>query len=365
MGMTGRRGRRDTAGRGSGHARADTLRFGILGTGNIAGQFARDAAGARRSVVVAAASRELAKAQRFAATHQIESAYGDYRELLADPRVEAVYITLPNAMHHPWTLAALGAGKHVLCEKSLAVSHAQAVEMFAAARAVGRVLVEAIMYRCHPQTLAALEQVRAGAIGEVRMIRASFCFRTRKIEGNIRYDPVLGGGVLLDVGCYCIDFCRLFADADPVAVHAVGHIDHRHGVDDWVAGTLAFPGGVAGSFTCGMAVQADNTAYVCGSEGYIEIPVPWKPPVTGAGFTIARSTPPRMDGGKIEVPPRQTISVDADRPLYALESDHFAATVLDGAAPLISEAASLANLRVIDQLRGQVLNPKSEIRKPS
>ena len=334
------------------------MRFGILGTGNIAGQFARDAAGALRSTVVAVGSRQQSSAAAFAEAHGLATAHGSYEALLADDAVEAVYISLPNSMHHDWTLAALAAGKHVLCEKPLAVNAAEAEAMLAAAAAADRVLVEAFMYRSHPLTAAVLEQVRGGAIGPVRTLRASFCYRTHTIAGNVRFSTELAGGALMDIGCYCVDFCRLFAGAEPTAVHAVGHL-HDTGVDDQTAAVMSFPNGVIAEFVCGMLVQTDNTAIISGEDGYILIPVPWKPPVEQAEFILARGTPPRQDQKAAGATPSaptapQTFHFDADRPLYALEADAFAATVRDRAAPAISPDDSLANMRILDQMRRQL-----------
>jgi predicted dehydrogenase len=260
-------------------------------------------------------------------------------------------------MHHAWTIKALRAGKHVLCEKPFATHAREAREMFAASRETGRVLVEAFMYRSHPLTHEVLKAVRGGAIGELRMIRTSFCFRTTKVANNIRFQPDLAGGVLMDVGCYCVSFARLLAGEEPAAVHSVAH-KHPNGVDDVAVGTLRFPSGVLASFTCGMSVQADNAAYVCGSDGYIEVPIPWKPPRMQAAYTIARSTPPRMDqAGKpapAGPPPRETHHVDAPTELYGLEADDFAATVFDGVAPTVSEQDTIGNMIVLDELRRQV-----------
>src|SRR5437588_6965314 len=193
--------------------------------------------------------------------------------------------------------------------------------MFAAARRHGLVLMEAFMYRSHPQTLAVMEAVRSGVIGEVKLIRTSFCYHTRRTEGNIRFNRELDGGALMDVGCYCTDLARLVAGAEPDRVDAAGHM-HKSGVDDLAAGTLHFPTGSVSTFCCGMTVQADNTASLCGSEGYIEIPVPWKPPKENATWVLARGTPPRMDAvGKPAPasPPRQVRRVNAEADLYALE----------------------------------------------
>jgi len=332
------------------------LRWGILGTGNIANQFAAGVAASRRGRVVAVGSRATASADAFARPREIAAAHGSYDALVRDSSVDAVYNSLPNSMHHEWTIKALRAGKHVLCEKPFASHAAEAREMFDVARQTGRTLVEAFMYRSHPLTKAVVEAVRGGAIGELRMIRTSFCFRTTKIANNIRFQPDLAGGVLMDVGCYCVSWARLMAGEEPSAVHAVAH-QHESGVDDIAIGTLRFPSGVLASFTCGMSVQADNTAYVCGSDGYIEVPVPWKPPRMRAAYTIARSTPPRMDqAGKPAPapPPRQTHHVDAPTELYGMEADDFAATVFDGAPPAVSEADTIGIMVVLDELRQQV-----------
>src|SRR5207302_3086127 len=172
-----------------------------------------------------------------------------------------------NSMHHEWTIKALAAGKHVLCEKPSAVTAAQAGEMFDAAGRAGRVLVEGFMYRAHPLTGAVMEACRRGDIGRLQLIRTSFCYRTSKVAGNIRFDPMLQGGGLMDIGCYCIDFSRLFAGEDPTAISCVAR-RYESGVDHVAAGTMLFPSGVIASFVCGMSVQANNAAYLCGDEGY-------------------------------------------------------------------------------------------------
>jgi predicted dehydrogenase len=334
---------------------AQTLRFGILSTGNIARQFAVGVRQSRRCVLQAVGSRQLASAEAFAAREQVKRAHGSYDQVLADDEVDAVYIALPNSMHHEWTLKALAAGKHVLCEKPFALNIAQAREMVDAAAKSRRVLVEAFMYRSNPQTLAVVETLRSGAIGELRLIRTSFNYKTTRIADNIRFNAELGGGALMDIGCYCIDFAQLVAGCQPTRVSAAGRM-HPSGVDELAAGVLEFPGGLVASFTCGMTAAADNTAYVCGSEGYIQIPVPWKPPVGGAAFTIAYGTPPKMDQMQGPVRPTgpQVVKVPTDRDLYAYEADDFAATALDGAPARMPAEATLSNMRLLDELRRQV-----------
>lgn len=331
---------------------AERLRWGILSTGNIARQFATGVAASSRCSLAAVGSRRRETAEAFAEQFHIPHAFGSYRELIDCRDIDAVYNALPNSMHHEWTIAALRSGKHVLCEKPLASNAAEAMEMFDAANKTGRILVEAFMYRSHPQTLAVLGAVRSGTIGQLQLIRTSFCYRTRKIDGNIRFSQELAGGGLMDIGCYCIDFSRLFAGADAIDAQVTGHL-HESGVDDLAAGTITFADGVLASFVCGMTVEADNTAYLCGTEGYIEIPVPWKPLREGAGFAIGRGTPPRMDavGKPAPARPSKEWRATASGELYAIEADDFAAAVLDGQPPRVSRADSIGTMQLLDLMR--------------
>jgi predicted dehydrogenase len=327
------------------------LRWGILGTGNIARQFVTGVRASRRGTLAAVASRAQGAADEFARKFEIPVALGDYPSLFSRADVDAVYISLPNSMHHQWTLAALSAGKHVLCEKPISVVPEQAREMFALAESKRLTLVEAFMYRSHPLTRAVLETLASGVIGTLQIVRTSFCFHTSKIDGNIRFDPTLAGGALMDIGCYCIDFSRLVAGCEPIAVHAQGRI-HPRGVDDIAAGTMVFPNGILASFTCGMAVQLDNTAYLGGDRGYIEVPIPWKPPSTGATYIVTRGIPPRMDNPAIiGPPPRDVRTVDANGELYGIEADAFAATVLDGAPPAVTGQHTIGNITVLQTMR--------------
>ena len=332
----------------------EALRWGILSTGNIAGQFAEGLQGAQCSCACAVASRSLSTAQQFAQTHRIHTAYGSYQELLNDRDVEAVYLALPNAMHHEWAIKALNHGKHVLCEKPFARNVTESQEMFDVADRRGLLLVEAFMYRSHPLTASVRAQIDSGTIGQLRMIRTSFCYSTSNIKANIRFSRALAGGALMDVGCYCVNFSRYFAGAEPCSVHATAHL-HESGVDDILAGTLAFGNGLIASFTCGMSVQVNNTAYLCGSEGYIEVPMPWKPPAKATRFVLKKAAPPRQDGfGPRPAPPPQTFEVDAGKPLYALEADDFAVAVRDGVSPRLTREDTIGNMKVLDEMRHQI-----------
>lgn len=334
---------------------ATKLRWGILGTGNIARQFAAGVRSAQRSTLQAVGSRTPGSATGFALVQGVTTAHGSYQSLLADRSVDAIYNALPNSMHHDWTIAALRAGKHVLCEKPFATSVADAQEMFSVAQREGRMLAEAFMYRSHPQTLAIQQAVADGAIGELRLIRTSFCYKTTRIADNIRFSADMGGGALMDVGCYCLSFSRLFAGADPIHLTAAARL-HASGVDEMAVGTLAYPNGILASFTCGMTAAADNTAYLCGTNGFIEIPVPWKPPVGRASYTLRQGIPPRMqlDGKPPAAPSPVTVNVPSDRDLYACEADDFAAAVLDGLPLRVTQEETLSIARQLDEMRRQI-----------
>jgi predicted dehydrogenase len=196
-----------------------SLRIGILGAAKIAGSFMVGAKASARAAVVAVASRDRGRAEAFARQHEIPRAYG-YADLLADREVDAVYIPLPNALHAEWSIAAARAGKHVLCEKPLAVDEAQARAMFAAADAHRVVLLEAFPYMFQPQTLEIEQQIASGAIGEVRTMFAAFGF-TVADPANIRLDARLAGGALMDAGCYPVSFARQVFRARPTRITAI------------------------------------------------------------------------------------------------------------------------------------------------
>lgn len=310
------------------------LRWGILGTGMIAGRFAADLPHSRTGRLAAVASRSADSAKAFATLHGGEAVTG-YDALLSRPDVDAVYISLPNALHHEWTLAALGAGKHVLCEKPMALSEAEAREMFVKAEAAGRTLIEAFMYRSHPQTALIHEMIAKGMIGEIRLIRTNFTFKRDASRDDARYHPGPGGGSLMDVGCYCVDFTRTLLGAEPDRVECVAH-RHEFGVDDYAAGLLGFANGALATFTCGMTVLSDQTAHIAGTEGRIEITRFWQ---GKEGFSLI------SPDGKVE-----RFEVLEDRPIYAVEADAFAEVVAGGPNWNAPEN-TLGNLRVLEKLR--------------
>ena len=211
-------------------------------------------------------SRDAARAQAYAAEKGIERAHGSYEELLADPEVDAVYIPLPNSMHVPWTITALQAGKHVLCEKPLARDPRLVEQAFDAAAAADRVLMEAFMWRFHPQTDELVRLVRSGAVGEVRYVHAAFAFGGIGGE-NVRLQKALEGGALMDVGCYCVSALRLLC-GEPVRVSGE-QVLGGDGVDVRFAGLMRFESDVVATFDCGMDVHRHQGIQIVGSEGSI------------------------------------------------------------------------------------------------
>jgi predicted dehydrogenase len=336
------------------------LRWGILGTGNIARQFAVGVNASTRGVLAAVGSRKPATADAFARTHGIPRALGSYDALIADDSYDALYVSTPNTLHHEWTIKALRAGKHVLCEKPISVTVAEAQEMFDVARQCGRVLIEAFMYLAHPQTHKALELIRSGRIGKVQLIRNSFCYRARKLEGNIRFDASLAGGALMDVGCYCLSFARTVTGEEPSSLQAFARW-HVTGVDEQTSVIATFPSGAMAEFTVGMLTQADNAAFVCGDEGYLRIPVPWKPPAGNGEVILAQSAPPKQDnpGRPITAPAPVRFAVDDARDVYAVEADAFAACVLDSVPAFVSKSATMGNMRSLEMVREQIAQSRT------
>jgi predicted dehydrogenase len=246
---------------------APPLQFGILGTAKIARSFVAGVSSSRRVTVAAVASRDADKAEGFAREFAIARHFGSYEELLADRGVDAVYIPLPNSLHAEWSIRAARAGKHVLCEKPLSATAAEARAMFDAARQHGVHLVEGYPYRAQPQTLKLRELVNAGVIGDVRLIQASFGFTLGNGE-NIRWSPQLAGGSLMDVGTYPVSLVRMIAKARPARIHAIA--DWSGGVDRTLAATLQFDSGLFAQLTCSFSTCIHRQALIAGSNGVIQ-----------------------------------------------------------------------------------------------
>lgn len=274
------------------------VRFGILGAATIARAFARGLADSPLAAVAAVASRDADKAGAFAAEFGIPRAHAGYEALLADPGIDAVYIPLPNHLHAEWAIRAAGAGKHVLCEKPLAVGGEQARAMFAAARAHGVCLAEAYPYMSQPQTLRLRELLAEGTLGRVQTVTASFGFALCAPDGSplgdpadIRLDPARGGGALLDAGTYAMSLIRLAVGERPARVHATARYT-RSGVDLTVAATLEFPGGAVAQLGCSMATAPHRHALIAGERGTVETGYSNHAPAGGVlPLRIGRGTP--------------------------------------------------------------------------
>ena len=311
---------------------SDPVRWGILSTAHINRLVIPPARASDKVDLMAVASRDSARAHEYAQDWGIERSYGSYEELLADPDVEAVYISLPNALHCPWSIRALEAGKHVLCEKPLSPRAAEVEEAFAAAERADRLLMEAFMYRHNPQTRELKRLVDEGAIGDLRLVRAAFSFTMTDPE-NVRMLPDIEGGGLMDVGCYCVSGCRLLA-GEPERVYGEQVIGPT-GVDVVFGATMRFAGGVMGQFDCGLALPERDELEAMGDEGSIFLDDPWhaRQPVLEL----------RRDGDveRIELEPTDS---------YGLELDNLSDAIRGRAEPLLGRDDALGQARVIEAL---------------
>ncbi len=302
------------------------MRLGIVSTARINRLVLAGARASTQVDVVAVGSRDGATAAAYALEHGIPRAHGSYDALLADPDVDAVYISLPNSLHHEWTLRALAAGKHVLCEKPYSRRPAEVEEAFDAAAAAGLHLMEAFMWRHNPQTRRLVELLPE--IGELRAIRATFAFRLLD-ETNVRMLPGLDGGSLMDVGCYCVSGARLVAGAEPERVSAE-QVTSRTGVDLQLAGVLRFPGDVTAELTASFAFDHQGLEAI-GSEGTIVVPDPWH---CHAGVLV-------LNGKEVRVEPEDS---------YRLELENLAAAIRGEGEPLLGRADALGQARAIEAL---------------
>ncbi|MBN2372152.1 MAG: Gfo/Idh/MocA family oxidoreductase [Vicinamibacteria bacterium] len=249
--------------------------WGILGVARINHAVIPPIHESERHTLLAVASRDKGRAERAAKDWSIPRAYGSYDKLLADAEIDAVYIPLPNALHETWTIASLRAGKHVLCEKPLALTPASVDRIAVEAKAAQRITAEAFMYRHHLQTIRVKELIDGGALGRVRLVRGVFTF-TLDRETDVRLNPDLGGGSLWDVGCYPVSFARAALGEEPVEVFGWAE-QGGTGVDEAFAGQLRFPSGAFAQLDCGFRSPYRTEIEIVGSEGTLRVPRPFKP----------------------------------------------------------------------------------------
>jgi predicted dehydrogenase len=322
----------------------DRVRWGILGNATIARKCVIGAIQkSRNGLVHALATRSPADAAAVVAKNGIKNVYDGYDAVLADPAVDAVYVPLPNHMHLPWTLKALSAGKHVLCEKPLACNAGEAREMAARAKETGLLLMEAFMYRFHPRSQRIKQMVDQGDIGNPCLVRSAFCYHMDddilRSGDNARLKPDMGGGALLDVGCYSVSVARWLMGTEPTAVQAQA-VYHSAGVDMHLVGTLRFAGGILAVLEASFISALQQTYTVVGSDGAIDLPhnafIPWE---KDAGYTLRK---------KDEEAGVEHVIQGADE--YQLMAEHFSDAVLGRTELCRSPDESIANMRVLDAL---------------
>jgi len=319
------------------------LRWGILSTANIAVEkVIPGMRSATRAEIFGIASRDKVRAEATARQLGIPRSYGSYEALLADPDIDAVYVPLPNHLHAQWAIAAARAGKHVLCEKPLAMTAAEAQTIVDAGREAGVVIMEAFMYRQHPSWVAVRELIGAGRIGRLSAVDSWFSYHLDD-PTNIRNIREVGGGALYDIGCYTINLSRMLFGEEPASVASTIVRDPASGVDILTSALLSFPSGVA-TFTCATRVEPDQRVSIYGTTGRIEIEIP---------FNIPPNLPTRVfvtAGGDPPVAPDTEVLEFAPADAYGVEVDRFAEAVLDGAPLPITGDDSVANMRVIERL---------------
>jgi len=327
----------------------ETLQWGVIGTGGIATAFANALTKSKRCRIVNVTGLTPELSRGFAAEWKIPATSATVDELLADKEVEAVYVATPHPFHEKMALAAIGAGKPVLCEKPLAMDAAASEKVIEAARKKGVFLMEGYMYRCHPLMRQLITQLQEGVIGNIRHVRADFAFRVpRDPEGRL-FARSLGGGGILDVGGYVVSFARLMAGlvegkpfAEPTKLTAAGVVG-PHGADETATALLSFGSGFTAVVTAAVFHDAGTTAIVFGENGRIVLPDPWIPQGNRqgleTGYTIYR------DGQ-----PPETVAIKTDKATYAIEAELIADSLpgMEAAWPAMSWAETIGTMRVLD-----------------
>jgi xylose dehydrogenase (NAD/NADP) len=321
----------------------EKLRWGVLSTAKIGRKSVIPAIReSSNGVVTAIASRDPRAAEEAARALDIPHALSSYEALLESREVDAVYIPLPNNMHKEWTIRAAEHGKHILCEKPFALNAAEVEEMIAAARAHRVLLAEAFMYRFHPQFDRLQALIGDGTLGSVQIIRSAFCFLLEDFT-NIRMRPELGGGALMDVGCYCVNMSRLVAGREPIQVQANAVIGEKSGVDETFAAILRFPEDVIAHFDCSFRTDYREWLQVQGTRARADIPRPIKPGSRPGEIVLQR-------GETADVTGMSNVITTGAANHYRLMVEDFGNAVLQAKPLRYPPEEGLANMRVIDAL---------------
>jgi predicted dehydrogenase len=322
----------------------ERIKWGVLGNAEIARVCVIPAVQkSRNGMVYGFASRSPKNARQTVRENYINHVYDNYDDLLGDQDIDAIYIPLPNHLHHPWTLRALQAGKHVLCEKPLACDESEAQEMVDAAAAAGLLLMEGMMYRFHPRSQSIKKVVAKGGIGTVSLVRSAFCYKMDDellaSGNNARLKREMGGGALLDVGCYSVSVARWYMGAEPTELQAQAAY-HPSGVDMHLVASLRFPENGLATLEASFISSMQQTYSVVGSEGAIELPhdafIPWE---KDAVFTVR---------GKDQEVGQEHVTPGADE--YQLMVEHFADAILGKTELTLPPEESIRNMRVLDGL---------------
>lgn len=328
----------------------DFVRWGLLSTARISNRLIPAIRESDRSILLAISSRNQSAADDFARTFGIPRSYGTYEAMLGDPEIDAVYISVPNGYHAEWAIKSANAGKHVLCEKPLALIVAEVDQMESAAKRNGVVLQEASMYRFHPQTLKVQELIASGTIGEVRVIRGAFSFTLVNI-GDVRLDPEIGGGSLWDIGSYPVSYARALLKANPVTVFG-SQVANKHGVDLTFAGQMQFSNGALAQFACSFQAAPHTVMEIIGTEGHIFMNLPWRNRPKERGIVqITRrgaATTAATFGDNVDdyFAERLVFGASAND-AYLSEVESMVGSILDNVAPVVSVDDSRGNVATL------------------
>lgn len=328
------------------------IRWGVLACGTIAHKFAEAVNATETSVLAAVAARDAERAEAFAKQWGAAKSYGSYEAFLADPEIDAIYIATLHPFHLEWMVQAFQAGKHVLCEKPITMNLREAKRAQQVAKDNCCLLREAFMYRHHPQTQQVVDLVESGVIGKVRMIEASFCYNSGVQPESRLQAKELGGGAILDIGCYGMSFCRLIAGraqdrlfAEPLELQAVGHLDPQTQTDMWTTAIMRFEGDITGKASAALRADAGRLGNIYGEKGRIEVANPWH---CNEQFRVV------LDDGSRD----ETVVADTSRPLFVYEIESFARE-LCGSPVGAKEVAmryddTLGNMKALDWWRSEI-----------
>lgn len=340
------------------------LNWGLIGAGSIAKVFCNGMRFSKTGQIAAVASRSKERARELADAFAISKVYHNYESLLADDQIDVVYISTIHPAHAEWVIKAASAGKHILVEKPIGMNSQEAVMMVEAAQANDVFLMEAFMYRCHPQTQKLAELVRDGAIGQVQVVRSVFSYNAPFNPASRTYDNELGGGGILDVGCYPASMTRLIAGAasgkpflNPIEVKGTAKIGPT-GVDHYAAATLYFENDIIAEIITGVNCQIPVEVSIYGTDGILSVPHPWLPssPCRSASVPLPLDTvfPPTSIHLKHHSASQpEEIIITPDRDLFTYEADMVAANIHQRQSPVMSWQDTLGNMQLLDQWRLQ------------